>query len=55
MNLDPVSMTYYAIVCGGLALASPLLNPVIVRLVAGAIVGVIAALVLPALRYAAGL
>ena len=55
MTFDPVTSTYYAIVCGCLAWASPLLSPLIVRLASGAIVGVIAALALPVLRHATGL
>jgi hypothetical protein len=45
----------YAFVCGCVAWASPLLSPLIVRLGAGLIVGVIAVLALPVLRRATGL
>ena len=55
MTVDPVTLTYYAIVCGCLAWASPLLNPLIVRLASGGIVGIVAALALPLLRHATGL
>ena len=55
MTLDPVTLTYYAIVCGCLAWVSPRLGPTIARLMAGVIVGVVAALLLPLLRRAAGL
>jgi hypothetical protein len=53
--MDPVSVTYYAIVCGGLALASPRLNPLAVRIIVGVAVGVAAAVLLPVLRRATGL
>ena len=55
MTIDAVTATYYAIVCGCLAWASAGLSPSIVRLGAGAIVGIISALALPVLRHATGL
>ena len=55
MNFDPVAATYYAVVCGCLASVSPLVNPLVIRLGAGVIVGIIAALGLPVLRGATGL
>jgi hypothetical protein len=53
--MDPVSLTYYAIVCGCLAVASPRLNPLAVRVIVGVAVGLLAAVLLPVLRRATGL
>jgi hypothetical protein len=53
--MDPVNMAYYAAVCGLLAAASPLLQGVVARVAAGAVVGLIAAAVLPWVRAWAGL
>ncbi len=55
MNADPVTLFYYAIICGCLALASPRLRTMRTRLAAGLIVGVLAALLLPVLRGVIGL
>jgi hypothetical protein len=48
--MDPVSLAYYAAVCGALALAAPWLGRLPVRLAAGAVVGLAAAGALPLLQ-----
>jgi hypothetical protein len=45
--MDPVSLGYYAAICGVLGIASPWLGALPVRLVVGALVGVGAAALLP--------
>ena len=52
--MDPISLTFYAAVCGLLSLFAPSLGGRIPRLAIGAVVGVIAATVLPLLRAALG-
>jgi len=53
--MDVVTLVYYGAVCGLLAVAAPRLTSTVVRLLAGAVVGLVAAGVLPALRSALGL
>lgn len=53
--MDPFNMLYYAAVCGALALGGPRLRTPRVRLAAGAIVGLLAAALLPMLRRWIGL
>ncbi len=53
--MDPVSLVFYAIVCGCLGLAGPRLGTAPVRLGIGAMVGVVAVAVLPSLRSLLGL
>ncbi|MCE0506071.1 MULTISPECIES: hypothetical protein [unclassified Roseivivax] len=48
--MDPVSVTYYAAICGCLSLLSHRLGRAWMRLALGVGVGVAAALVLPLLR-----
>lgn len=48
--MDLVSTAFYAVVCGLLALAAPRLPRLWARALVGAVVGVLAALVLPFLR-----
>lgn len=48
--MDPISMLFYAIVCGCLGWAGPKLGAPLVRLGIGAGVGVVAATVLPLVR-----
>ncbi len=48
--MDPVSLIFYAIVCGLLGLASPNLGGTATRLGVGAGVGVLAAATLPLLK-----
>lgn len=45
--MDPVSLVFYAAVCGVLGLAGPSLGAAPVRLGIGALVGVVAVTVLP--------
>ena len=53
--MDPVTLVYYGAICGLLAVASPRLTPVAVRLLAGIVIGLVAAGVLPVLRAVLGL
>jgi len=48
--MDPISMAYYATICGLLGVASPWLGRISVRFVLAAIVGLIAAGALPYVR-----
>ncbi len=48
--MEPISLAFYAAVCGLLSVVAPNLGGAIPRLATGAIVGVIAATVLPMLR-----
>ena len=48
--MDPVTITYYALVCAVLSLFAPRLGGSIPRLFVGALVGMLAAGVLPQLR-----
>ncbi len=45
--MDPISLVFYAIVCGLLSLFAPNLGGMLPRLVVGAVVGVAAATALP--------
>ncbi|MEM9393987.1 MAG: hypothetical protein AAGA38_09025 [Pseudomonadota bacterium] len=53
--MDIVALTFYAVVCGVLSLVAPNLGGRAQRLAIGAVVGVMAAAVLPTLRSALGL
>lgn len=53
--MDPVSLGYYAAVCGLLRLAGPRLGRAPARLIVGALVGVVAVAFLPSFRAALGL
>ena len=53
--MDPVTMTYYGIICGCVGMVSPRVSPGALRFVLGVAVGLVAAALLPALRRAAGL
>ena len=48
--MDPITLIFYAIVCGALGLAGPSLGRPVVRLGIGALVGIVAASLLPLLR-----
>lgn len=48
--MDPVTMTFYAVVCGGLAVVSPSFNNRLARVAVGVSVGLAAAMLLPLLR-----
>lgn len=50
MNFDSSSIIWYAVVCGALAAFAPQFGGRIVRLSVGAVVGVVAASVFPAVR-----
>ncbi|MEW9615324.1 hypothetical protein AB3G45_15980 [Shinella sp. S4-D37] len=52
--MDPVNLTYYAVVCGGLAAYSPTLTNRIVRLVLGFGVGALSATLLPVVHFVLG-
>ncbi|WP_421701931.1 hypothetical protein [Aliiroseovarius sp.] len=53
--MDPVALGFYAVICGLLSLAAPSLGRPFLRLGIGALVGIIAAAVLPMLKSAMGL
>lgn len=48
--MDPISLTFYAVVCGLLSLVAPNLGGMVPRLAIGAVVGVVAATLLPVLN-----
>ena len=50
--MEPISLIFYAVVCGVLSLFAPNFGGRIPRLVVGGVVGVIAAIVLPILKGA---
>lgn len=52
--MDTVTLGFYAVVCGVLSAVAPGLGNLLVRLGIGAIVGVVAAAVLPAVRAMLG-
>lgn len=52
--MEPISLLFYAVVCGLLSVFAPSLGGMVPRLAVGAVVGVIAAIVLPVLRGAMG-
>ncbi len=52
--MEPVSIIFYAVICGLLSLFAPQLGGMVPRLAVGAVVGVAAAIVLPLLRGAFG-
>lgn len=45
--MDPISLTFYAVICGVLSAVAPSLGGFLPRLITGAGVGLIAAAVLP--------
>lgn len=48
--MEPISLTFYAVVCGILSVVAPNLGGVMPRLIVGAVVGIVAAAVLPFVR-----
>jgi hypothetical protein len=50
--MDPLSLGYYALVCGALSLAAPRWPTPGVRFLIGGAVGIVAAVLLPTLRGA---
>ncbi|KUF12768.1 hypothetical protein [Pseudoponticoccus marisrubri] len=53
--MDPISLGYYALVCGLLGLAGPRLGRAPIRLGIGALVGVVAVAILPQIKQLLGL
>jgi hypothetical protein len=53
-TMDPISLTCYAVVCSALTVVAPRLGGIAPRLIVGAIVGVLTAIVLPTLRLTIG-
>lgn len=53
--MDPVTLVFYAVVCGLLGLAAPAMRTAKMRLGIGAAVGLVAAALLPVLRGMVGL
>ena len=45
--MDPISLVFYAVVCGLLSVFAPNLGGMVPRLTVGAVVGVVAAAALP--------
>jgi hypothetical protein len=52
--MDPVNLTYYAVVCGGLAAYSPSVANRILRMVVGLGVGGLSASLLPIVHFFLG-
>ncbi|MEO1790075.1 MAG: hypothetical protein AAFR34_10250 [Pseudomonadota bacterium] len=52
--MDPISVVFYALICGCLSLFAPNLGGYIPRLIVGAVVGIVAAVSLPMLREMMG-
>ncbi|WP_233417014.1 hypothetical protein [Halovulum marinum] len=50
--MDPLTLVYYAAVCGALGAYAPRMGGLVVRLGIGAIVGLVAATALPLVRAA---
>ncbi|MBO6639896.1 MAG: hypothetical protein JJ920_18800 [Roseitalea sp.] len=55
MSFDPVTITYYAVVCGGLGAFVASFSDRLQRIIVGALVGIFAAFVLPYVRAALGI
>ncbi len=52
--MDPIAIVFYALVCGVLSLFAPNMGGRVPRLAIGAVVGVVAALLLPVLKSLMG-
>lgn len=52
--MDPVTVGFYATVCGALSVAGPRLGTFLPRLLIGACVGIVAAMLLPVIRQGLG-
>ena len=52
--MEPITLAFYASVCGILSVAAPRLGGFVPRLLVGAIVGIIAAILLPTIREILG-
>ncbi len=48
--MDPISLLFYAVVCGILSAVAPNLGGIVPRLLTGGLVGIVAAIVLPFLK-----
>ena len=48
--MDPIALAFYAVVCGVLSAVAPTVPRLPVRLAIGAVVGMVAASLLPALK-----
>ena len=48
--MDPFSLAFYAAVCGALSVVAPKLGSFLPRLAIGAVVGLLAAMLLPLVR-----
>ena len=48
--MDPIALTFYAVVCGLLSAVAPTMPRLPVRLAIGAVVGILAASLLPVLK-----
>lgn len=48
--MDPISIAFYAVICGLLSMFAPSLGGRVPRLAIGAVVGVVAAISLPVVR-----
>ena len=53
--MDPVTMVFYGLVCGALGALAPNLGKRNARIAIGALVGVVSAILLPAIRSAIGI
>ncbi len=52
--MDPIALVFYAVICGLLSLFAPSLGGMLPRLALGAVVGIVAAALLPALKALIG-
>lgn len=52
--MDPINLTYYALVCGGLAAYAPNLSNTVMRAVVGLSLGGVSAALLPVVHWAIG-
>lgn len=52
--MDPITLIFYAVICGGLGYAGPRLGAPLMRFGIGAGVGLIAASLLPAIKASMG-
>ncbi|MBX3579804.1 MAG: hypothetical protein KF723_21595 [Rhizobiaceae bacterium] len=53
--MDPVTISFYAVVCGSLAILSPRIPTAVLRLVVGIAAGVAGASLLPFIRASLGI
>ncbi|SOE08459.1 hypothetical protein SAMN05877838_0179 [Hoeflea halophila] len=55
MGIDATAVAWYAVICGVLSALAPSFGGRLVRVMIGAVVGIVAATVLPVIRGMAGL